>query len=105
MEDVGTGAFTWRRLRSYLHGLRYTTDSAFWREVDADGEGLWRVDTYLLANVVDALNIANWQRSKDGSTGNNRPKQVPRPSDKRAAQDKAQLIQNSIRERRRLRGG
>lgn len=101
--DVGTGRFTWRRLHAYLHGLAYVRESAFWRAVDADGEGLWQPDTYLLANAVDALNVANWQRSEDGSKNRNRPKPLPRPSDRRASEDKADLIKQSIAERKRLR--
>jgi hypothetical protein len=100
---VGTGTFTWRRLRSYLEGLRWERSSAFWRARDPEGEGLWSVDSYLLAQVVDLLAAANWQRSADGSKGTNRPKPLPRPSDKYAAAAKADLIKSSIAQRRQLR--
>lgn len=36
------------------------------------GDGWSRTD-HLLALVVDELRVANWQRSKDGSKGRNRP--------------------------------
>lgn len=102
--DVGSGRFTWRRLRGYLNGLRNVRESALWRELDADGEGLWDVDTYLLANVVDLLNFANWQRSEDGSKGRNKPKPIKRPSDHRAELQKAEDIRAAIAERRKRRG-
>lgn len=36
----------------------------------------WTLDQHLLAMVVDQLAVANWQRSKDGSRGRNRPKPI-----------------------------
>lgn len=92
---------TWRLLRSYLDGLRWEITSAYWRARDPENEGLWGVDAYLLAEVVDALNIANWQRTKDGSTGSNPPERFPRPSDKRLAQERASAIEEIIRRRKR----
>jgi hypothetical protein len=101
--DVGTGRFTWRRLKSYIDGLRHVTDSAFYNALDPDGARQWTVDTYMLANAVDLLQAANWQRSEDGNKGRNKPKPVKRPSDQKAATDKAEGIKQMIAERKRRR--
>lgn len=37
-------------------------------------EDQWTLTDHLLALVHDQLAVANWQRSKDGSKGRNRPK-------------------------------
>lgn len=100
---MGRGAFTWRRLRACIEALRHTRESAFWRAVDTDGEGLWGVSDYHLANVVDMLAVANWQRSGDGSKNRNRPKPVARPGQERAKRARDDLIQASIAERKRRR--
>lgn len=42
----------------------------------AAGGDTWTLTDHLLALVHDQLAIANWQRSKDGSKGRNRPKPV-----------------------------
>jgi len=100
---VGTGRFTWRRLRAYINGAQYVRDSAFWNRMDPDGHRLWTPDTYLLAAAVDVLQVANWQRSEDGQKGRNKPKPVQRPQDIKAAQDKAEDIKALIAERKRRR--
>lgn len=100
---MGTGRLTWRRFRSYLDGLRHTRESAFWRAVDTEGEGLWSVDSYILATIADAVIAANWQRSKDGQKGTNKPKPLPRPGEKRRASQKADLVRSSIAARKRMR--
>jgi hypothetical protein len=46
---------------------------------DAD----WGIAEHLQAMTFDALQVANWQRSEDGSKGRNRPKPYPRPGSKR----------------------
>lgn len=101
--DVGATHLTWRRLWSYLQALRWTRESAFWRALDPDGDGLWTVSDFHLANVVDLLAAANWQRSEDGAKGRNKPKPVKRPGEKDAANAKAELIKKSIAERKRRR--
>ncbi len=45
---------------------------------------IWPVHTQLLAEVVDALNIANWQRG--GRKNSPKPKRIPRPWEKKRAQ-------------------
>lgn len=71
--------------------------------MDPDGDGLWTVSDYHLANVTDLLAIANWMQSEDGKKGRKRPTPVKRPGDKAAANAKADLIQRSIEERKRRR--
>lgn len=76
LSDLATGRMTWRRLRVLVNGLPSTSNLA--REVHGD-DVAWSTGDHLLALQFDALQIANWQRSKDGSTGRNRPKPMPRP--------------------------
>lgn len=42
-------------------------------------DAVWGLNEHLLAAAVDALNVANWQRSQDGSTGRNYPQPLTRP--------------------------
>jgi hypothetical protein len=100
--DIGSGRFTWRRLRAFLDGLMLVRDSAFRFSVDPDGCG-WNVDTYLLATCADLLQAANWQRSEDGSKGKNKPKPIRRPSDLRAEKHKASAIERALEERKKRR--
>ena len=46
----------------------------------------WNTGDHLLANVIDALLIANWQRTEDATRRDPRhvPKRIPRPSDEPA---------------------
>jgi hypothetical protein len=55
-------------------------ESAFVRSVHGE-QAAWGVQEHLLASAVDALNVANWQRSRDGQTGRRAPRPVPRPTD------------------------
>lgn len=41
----------------------------------------------LVAEAVDALHAANWLNSKDGQTGMNRPKPIPRPGHRPKKED------------------
>lgn len=45
----------------------------------AGGEAVWSIETHLLASVLDSLQVANWQRSKDGAKASKAPKPLPRP--------------------------
>jgi len=38
---------------------------------------MWGLPEHLLALLVDALHVANWQRSSDGSKGRNYPEPIP----------------------------
>jgi hypothetical protein len=66
-----------------IAGLPRTSNLA--REVHG-GEAEWSTGDHLLALLFDALQIANWQRSKDGATGRNKPKPLPRPGLKTAGE-------------------
>jgi hypothetical protein len=70
--DLGTKRLTWRRLRVLIQNL--PQDSATQVEIHGH-QAMWDVTDYLLANVVDLLAGANWQRSGKGQ----RPKPFPRP--------------------------
>jgi hypothetical protein len=80
LSDLTTGRLSWRRLHVLIDGLPRTANLL--RELhgeDAD----WGIAEHLLALNYDAAQIANWQRSKDGSTGRNRPRPFPRPGTKK----------------------
>lgn len=70
---IGHPDLDWRRLRAVVTFLPST--SAFARSVNGPAAA-WTVGDYLLAQAVDALHAANWQRA--GGKGQ-RPKPVPRP--------------------------
>lgn len=55
-----------------------------WQEMGSDNA--WAVSDHLLAQAVDALHAANWQRGGDGNKP--QPDPVPRPSDLREMKDK-----------------
>jgi hypothetical protein len=76
LTDLPAGRLTWRRLKVLIDGL--PRDSEMSRRVNGEAAD-WSTADHLLAITVDALQIANWQRSKDGATGRNRPSPIPRP--------------------------
>lgn len=78
LSDLTTGRLSWRRLRVLLDGLPLACEVN--RELHGDVAD-WSTSDYLAALQVDALQVANWQRSTDGSTGRNRPKPLRRPND------------------------
>lgn len=89
----------------FVEQVKNCPESALWRALDPAGarDELWTIDTHRATDTVDLLAAANWQRSQDGSKGRNKPKPTPRPSDKHAAESKADLIKASIAERRKRR--
>jgi hypothetical protein len=65
---------TWRRFLELVRWL--PRDSAL--AVSAQGEAaLWTTQEHLTASVIDALNIANWQRG--AKKNSRRPEPIPRP--------------------------
>lgn len=46
------------------------------------GMPVWQNVEHLLALTVDTLNVANWQRSKDGGSLARAPKPIDRPGGK-----------------------
>jgi hypothetical protein len=74
------GSLSYRRLRVFLDNS--PADSAFAMSLGGES-AVWSTTDYLLANVVDELRTANWQRSSNANEGN-RPKPIPRPGEKAA---------------------
>lgn len=56
-----------------LRGLLRMPDSLLYQEL---AEDKWSRGDHLLALIVDQLAIANWQRTKAGAKGRNRPKPI-----------------------------
>jgi hypothetical protein len=73
---VHRNRLSWRRLLILVE--RLPQDSATTRAIQGE-DAAWSLADHLMAAAVDALNIANWQRSEDGSKGRNRPRPIPRP--------------------------
>lgn len=87
--DVGTEAFTWRDLRSIVE---YSPrDSAIARAAHPN-EVAWTATDYLLANVVDVLNVANYQRDKANGGRGRRPKPMKRPNVRKPGQARRKAI-------------
>jgi hypothetical protein len=47
----------------------------------APEEAEWGINTYLLANVADAVTWLVWAKTEDGSKNQNMPKPIRRPGD------------------------
>lgn len=62
-----------RQLSSALNALMEDSNSLSSKAAGGNG---WNRTDHLLAMVVDELRLANWQRTKDGTKGRNRPKPV-----------------------------
>lgn len=54
--------------------------AAVWRE--HGGAMAWTQAEHFAAGQLHALNVANWQRTKDGSKGSNPPKPIEPPKSK-----------------------
>lgn len=74
MIDVGGRRLSWRRLGSLVAHLPW--DSASSRSRFGE-QAAWGFTEHLLANAVDALRDANWQRGGDKKIP--RPPRIPRP--------------------------
>ncbi|NJQ14228.1 hypothetical protein [Streptomyces bohaiensis] len=86
--DVGTPRLTWGRLRRILAAQPPTSASAYAWARCAEG-GAWPIDIELLAGSVDALSVANWQRSKKASQASSAPKPIKRPNKTEALRGEA----------------
>lgn len=60
--------------------------SMTWQEMGVDHA--WSVTDHLLAQAVDALNAANWQRAGQGK----QPDPIPRPADLKELKDKRSAV-------------
>jgi len=74
LRDLGTPSFDWRDLLVIVKHLG--PESATVRAASPDQAG-WGLTEQLLAALVDAVQIGNWQRQ--GRTHSPRPKPIPRP--------------------------
>jgi hypothetical protein len=73
IRELGGSKLSYRRLRLILENS--PRDSAFSRSYHGE-PSQWSVTDHLLANVIDLLQIANWQRAGKGAA----PKPFPRPT-------------------------
>lgn len=69
------GGLPWRLLRVLVYNL--PSGAQTFRALDISNA--WTDETHMIAHVVEALAVANWQRSKDGTKGHNKPKPIRRP--------------------------
>lgn len=78
LRHLHTGELTRRELIAYIKHL--PRDSALAREIHGEAAE-WGPDTHLLGDLLDVLQIANWQRAgkKRGA-----PKPIKRPQSKQA---------------------
>ena len=74
---LGTERLSWRDLLVIVKGSPRTSALARAQHGEA---ALWGIAEYLLANAVDALHDANWQRA--GKKSAKKPKRIPRPGRK-----------------------
>lgn len=74
LDDLGSEALTWLDLKVFATFVQQDHSSALGRELHGP---TWSIEAQLLAEVTDALNMANWQRG--GKRSAPRPKPVPRP--------------------------
>lgn len=74
LQWVGSDALAWHELYAVVKHLPRT--SAFFR-VQRPEEAEWDLHALLLAEVADALRVANWQRG--GGAKRDYPKPIPRP--------------------------
>jgi len=74
LDDLGSSGFSWLDLLAYTRHAPHT--SALARAVHGEAAA-WGATEHLLANVIDLLAIANWQRG--GKKAGPRPKPIQRP--------------------------
>lgn len=79
----------WGRLRVLLGHL--PRDAATVR-AQAGEQALWGPAEQLLALAVDALHVANWQRSDPKKAGNTPPKRIPTPFTPKRGADRGELL-------------
>lgn len=83
--DIYRGTLSPRKAQ--VLAINLPPGSLTWQHMGVDNA--WTVTDHLLAQAVDALNGANWQR--DGSSGK-APDPIPRPADLKELQDKRSAI-------------
>lgn len=80
--DVYRGTLSLRKASNLA--LMLPPGAITWQEAGTDSA--WTITDHLLADVLDALNTANWQRGQDGNR--KRPDPVPRPRELREKREK-----------------
>ena len=73
--DLWRGTLTPRKAAVLMANL--PPGAALWRAMDVPGA--WTNGEHLAASAVDALEVANWQRTTAGAEGRNVPQPVARP--------------------------
>lgn len=85
LADLYRGNLTPRKAQ--VLAIRLPPGALTWQEVGTDAA--WSTESHLLAQVVDTLNAANYQRA--GGKGE-KPKPVPRPNDLKEIQTKRERM-------------
>ena len=67
--------------------------ASLWNEIG--GDAAWTTSEHLLANVLDTLNAANWQRAGDSKA--KAPKPIPRPADLLKKKQQGTKIEEQIK--------
>lgn len=73
LEDLGED-LSWLDLLVFVKFIQQDHSSALGRELHGP---IWSVEAQLMAEAVDAMNMANWQRG--GRRSAPKPKPIPRP--------------------------
>ncbi|MEX1078879.1 MAG: hypothetical protein WED09_07210 [Homoserinimonas sp.] len=81
LRDLGTESLTWRDLAVLVRRWERVPATAFSESVHGTS---WSIGEQLLAMVVDALHMGNWQRM--GKKSAPKPKRIPRPWEKSKSQ-------------------
>lgn len=76
LDELGE-RLSWRDLLVLIQRWQQVADTAL---AEAIHGKVWKVTDQLLAEVIDVLNVANWQRA--GKKSAPRPKRFPRPWEK-----------------------
>lgn len=77
LDDIG-GRLPWTAVRSFIHQDAQQRGTALHRELAGD-DHIWGLPEQLLATIVDAVQVGNWQRASGGKRKPKKPKPVPRP--------------------------
>lgn len=80
LDDLGSEALSWYDLAVLVKHLQVDQSTALSTELHGTR---WSTESQLLAYVVDALHVGNWQRA--GRKSAPRPKPFPRPWEKSKA--------------------
>jgi hypothetical protein len=75
---------SWREIKVLVRHAE--PGSAIFRATFGE-QATWSVTDHLLAALYDLTNLMVWMKSKDGQKNRNRPRPIPRPTDKRSLLD------------------